>query len=215
MPGSPENKTASWIAPAVTRHARFASLRRFALFRGNLCTASRAATASVSKHPEWKGSAPRADVDVRAAIFERSPALVAIIFSSHTEGPFFSLSARSVFDGCDPNRAQLTANEFREQETTALGSTPVRKLDLCNNRWWWYQIPTTLQRTRPTTARVEEADGVTRTRTTAASETVTGAVVLLFDSIWTRQANRYPTSDLMVVNGADNLPTNWDNVCRG
>ena len=152
---------------------------------------------------------------MRAAIFERSPALVAIIFSSHTEGPFFFLSAHSVFDGCDPNRAQLTANEFREQETTALGSTPVRKLDLCNNRWWWYQIPTTLQRTRPTTARVEEADGVTRTRTTAASETVTGAVVLLFDSIWTRQANRYPTSDLMVVNGADNLPTNWDNVCRG
>ena len=93
-----------------------------------------------------------------------------------------------------------------------LGSTPIRKIDLCNNRWWWYQIPTSLQRDRPTSIREEDAEGVTRTRSKLTSETDTGAVVLLFDSIWTRQANRYPTSDLVVVNGVANLPANWDNV---
>ena len=31
------------------------------------------------------------------------------------------------------------------------------------------------------------------------------------DGVWTRQANRFPTSDIIVVNGEANLPDNWDN----
>ena len=58
---------------------------------------------------------------------------------------------------------------------------------------------------------VDPVDGFTYTRTDTVQQQSTAAVVLLFDSVWTRQANRYPTSDLIVVNGEANLPNNWDN----
>ena len=58
---------------------------------------------------------------------------------------------------------------------------------------------------------VDPVDGFTYTRTDTVQQQSTAAVVLLFDSVWTRQANRYPTSDLIVVNGEANLPNIWDN----
>ena len=114
---------------------------------------------------------------------------------------------------CDPLAPQLTKNQFLLQPIPTLSTSTLEKLDLCSGRWWWYQVDTEYSRATPVTQRSTGADGVVRTETVVEYVPDTAAVVVTFDTIWTRQANRFPTSDIVIVNGRDNRDqiTNWNN----
>ena len=113
---------------------------------------------------------------------------------------------------CDPQAPLPTANNFRQQPIYSIPTegNPVRDNDLCDNRWQWYRMRTEYTRSVSRVERIVGADGVTRTETLYSQVPDVASVVIIFDSIWTRQTNRFPTSDVMIVNGFDNMPTNWD-----
>ena len=113
---------------------------------------------------------------------------------------------------CDPTAPLPTANDFRRQAIPRIPTdgSRERKIDLCDQRWQWYRLPLQYSREIPSTERVVGPDGITRTVTTTTTVDEQPSVVILFDSLWTRQTNRYPTSDVMIVNGFTNMPLNWD-----
>ena len=111
---------------------------------------------------------------------------------------------------CALNTPQPSRAQFITQPIPELSPTPLFKGDLCDQRWQWYQVQTAILRSRPVSTRSAGTDGVVRTSTSFQQVSETAAAVILFDSVWTRQANRFPTSDIMVVNGKDNMPNNWD-----
>ena len=53
-------------------------------------------------------------------------------------------------------------------------------------------------------------DGVVRQEEVAAAVNETHSMVITFDGMWSRSAFRYPTSDIIVADGAESLPPNWN-----
>ena len=113
---------------------------------------------------------------------------------------------------CDPTAPIPTANAFRQQPipTLPVEGEPTRANGLCDGRWQWYRVFTSFSRQVPRFERVVGADGVTRTETRYSPANDVASVSILFDGVWTRQTNRFPTSDIMIVNGFENMPQQWD-----
>ena len=129
--------------------------------------------------------------------------------SSDAAMPLRRLQAGTV---CDPEAPIQTTQQFRAQPipTVPTSGDPMQDNDLCDGRWQWYRLDPKSTQHVPRTVREVGVDGVTRTVTEHDAVERTMSVAIMFDAVWMRQANRFPTSDVMVVNGIENMPTNWD-----
>ena len=82
---------------------------------------------------------------------------------------------------------------------------------VCNNFWHWFVIPTAGTVSSVTVSQQPDAEGVVRATSTTVVTTEQQGVVLTFDGEWDPRVNRYPTSDFIIANGENALPTNWNN----
>jgi hypothetical protein len=113
---------------------------------------------------------------------------------------------------CDPNANLPSKTEYAADPRSAirtLTSTPIHDT-LCDQRWLWFRIPTLGHRERPVATRLTDIFGVTQTVDVPEQYVESHAVVVQFEGKWTVQNNRFPTSDIMVVNGVEALPDNWN-----
>lgn len=120
-----------------------------------------------------------------------------------------SASAEAALVECNPNAPLPTVGQFRRQSIPPIPTSgdPWRDLDLCDGRWQWYQLSPEMVRPVPRVQRSRGADGVTRTRTVTSTVDTVASVAIVFDTVWTRQANRFPTSDVRAFTPSDqNLP---------
>ena len=111
---------------------------------------------------------------------------------------------------CDNTLPQPSRQAFLEQPVPVLDGISQYNPGLCHGRWQWYQVASARTRWVRTTSQQLDADGVVRAKQTAHNTTDTHAVVISFDSKWAPRTGRFGTSDIMVVNGQDALPSLWD-----
>ena len=116
---------------------------------------------------------------------------------------------------CDLTAPQISRTDFIAQPIHELSEVPLHVPGLCHMRWQWFQALTTRERT--VTEYVQEivpvsegGDEIVRTVRRQRTIMERHAVVVQFDGHWIRQADRFATSDVIVVNGEDALPENWD-----
>ena len=77
---------------------------------------------------------------------------------------------------------------------------------LCKRMWRWFKLPTTGTRTRRYTQQQIGADGITRSVQMSEQLTETMSLVIELNTVWKKQANRYPSVDVVFANGEKNLP---------
>lgn len=104
----------------------------------------------------------------------------------------------------------MSRAEFLSLGIPELSTEPLFHPGVCDGEWRWFQMLTAAERTHTSESRDVGDDGVVRTSRTSTTLTETHAVVVHFDGMWTRQTNRYPTSDVLIVDGQDAMPENWD-----
>jgi hypothetical protein len=112
---------------------------------------------------------------------------------------------------CDPLEPQPTTAQLRQTSLTTLSPGRPFHSELCNARWHWFIIPTDAIVTSVTSVQSIGVDGVVAPQSLSLNSTQRHTVIISFDGTWDARANRYPTSDFVIANGASALPGGWDN----